>query len=623
MTCLLRPTLRTGCLFGLILAAAAARECHAAQVVGGPLPRESTWTADQGPYVVAQNVEVPEGCILRIEPGVIIRFEPFAFVVSGQLVARGTEAEPIVFTSARTDKSPRDWADLRFQKSTPPAALDADGRYQSGTILEHCVVEYGAGITVDRSAPLISHCTIRYNSKDRGGGILLWHSDAVVRNCRIVRNTTKGAGGGVRTVRGEPLLVGNHIAFNVATRRDGGGISSDFSAPRISRNTIVHNSAINGGGIATGESVMGEGTLSGHDHSKPVIVGNTISHNYATSSGGGIHVQGTPIIRDNLIVNNYLAYGMLGHRDDRDHSASTRRRQLGAGISIRGSFGGPAVIERNLIVHNVGARLGGGIHMVRASGRIAHNVILDNQARRAGGGVSAVLMSYGGTIGTLDHGNDVEITECQIRSNHGGGIEFAGGGRQTASVSRCNVAENSPMQLQNHSANQIPARDIWWGLTESGLLQAAIYDYFDNRKCGKVLPTMAPEPLELSELPELTDELRQFYAAAPQDLRGGLSLMMADDQGVPVGLKWAPPSVDGVAGYQVYFDQDTVYTKSPLASRGICALGESPIDTGPKAKVRIAGLKPGQTYSFVVTAYDYEGRESAYSNILTIRTPAK
>jgi hypothetical protein len=117
----------------------------------------------------------------------------------------------------------------------------------------------------------------------------------------------------------------------------------------------------------------------------------------------------------------------------------------------------------------------------------------------------------------------------------------------------------------------------------------------------------------------LSDEQRQFSAAAPQDLRGGLSLMTPDDEGVPVGLTWGPPPVDGVAGYRVYFDQ----RKSPLASRGVSATGESPIDVGDKVKLRIAGLKAKQTYSFVVTAYDKDGRETAYSNILTIQTPAR
>jgi hypothetical protein len=44
---------------------------------------------------------------------------------------------------------------------------------------------------------------------------------------------------------------------------------------------------------------------------------------------------------------------------------------------------------------------------------------------------------------------------------------------------------------------------------------------------------------------------------------------------------------------------------------------------GDKVKLRIAGLKPKQSYSFVVTAYDEDGRETAYSNILTIKTPAR
>jgi hypothetical protein len=589
--------------------------------VGGQLPAQAVWTKAASPYRAVQNVEIPEGGALTIEPGAVVRFDRYTLIVAGQLAARGTRENPILLTSAQPAPRAGDWLGVQIKPTSPRAELDPQGNYQRGTIMEHCTVEYGTGMVIERCAPLITDCTIRHNAKKEGGGVLVWHCSPLLRRCQIVYNNSESAGGGIRTVGSAPQIEECRIAFNSAERGSGGGVSSDFSAPVILRNTIVHNVAVEGGGIATGAPSLGQGYLSGSDHSKPTISGNTITHNFAKLAGGGVSVEGSPTLTKNLIVNNGLAYGLLDLSDSQTDKPEIRKNHTGAGALIRGTYGGPAVVERNRIVHNLGARWGGGIMMVNASGRLRQNVIVDNAARDSGGGASLVLTTFWRSGARRDHGPSYDLLQNLVAGNAGGGIEFAGGGRQTASVQDSNISENRPFDLENRTNQQINAQNVWLGANDSAEIGRRIYDYFDNQTCGKLVCASADRALDLADLPDLPETLRQFYAAAPQDFRAGVALAPDDAGRLAVGLAWAAPGVKDVAGYRIYFDAHTLYTKSPFGNRGVCDQGRSPVDVGENTKAKLSGFLRGTVYSFAVAAYDSEGRETAYSKIIPINIP--
>lgn len=66
--------------------------------LSGPLPK--TVPAGNKPYLIISDIEVPFGKKVVIEPGAIFLFQNFTgFHVEGQLLAEGSKAKPIVFTS--------------------------------------------------------------------------------------------------------------------------------------------------------------------------------------------------------------------------------------------------------------------------------------------------------------------------------------------------------------------------------------------------------------------------------------------------------------------------------------------------------------------------------------------
>jgi len=75
------------------------------QTYGGTLSKSETWTSDSL-RVITDAVIVPDGVTLEIEGGAIVklgRTQGISVRAGGKLVARGSLAAPVVFTSLKDD----------------------------------------------------------------------------------------------------------------------------------------------------------------------------------------------------------------------------------------------------------------------------------------------------------------------------------------------------------------------------------------------------------------------------------------------------------------------------------------------------------------------------------------
>lgn len=128
-------------LLGVSSSAVAANGTH----VSGWINSNTTWTLAGSPYVIDNDLVVASGVTLTIEPGVIVKFNGIFtdFIVRGSLIARGTAANRITFTSIQDDSvggdsggdgptvgAPGQWYNIHTASHSTVIALDyADVRY--------------------------------------------------------------------------------------------------------------------------------------------------------------------------------------------------------------------------------------------------------------------------------------------------------------------------------------------------------------------------------------------------------------------------------------------------------------------------------------------------------------
>lgn len=159
------------------------------------LSGEMSGTIEKGVYTVTGDIIVPEGEVLTLEPGVILEFDGDGMSpqtspqieVNGDLIADGTEADPIMFTvpEDRRDESNAFeglWGGIQCMPTCESLGL------------RHCTIEFAGGPAAqsdiyDAGDPryavhfanpegtmVFDHCTFRHTSDDcirpQGGGKL-------------------------------------------------------------------------------------------------------------------------------------------------------------------------------------------------------------------------------------------------------------------------------------------------------------------------------------------------------------------------------------------------------------------------------------------------------------------
>ena len=75
-------------------------------VDGGTLSLDNAWACPDIAYLLMGTVTVPAGKTLTIQPGMVVKFDAgrdFAIQVNGTLLAPGTAAKPIYFTTSYDD----------------------------------------------------------------------------------------------------------------------------------------------------------------------------------------------------------------------------------------------------------------------------------------------------------------------------------------------------------------------------------------------------------------------------------------------------------------------------------------------------------------------------------------
>ncbi|MCK5000838.1 MAG: right-handed parallel beta-helix repeat-containing protein, partial [Anaerohalosphaera sp.] len=393
------------------------------------------------------------------------------------------------------------------------------------TVYDNTVAQNGAGIylnNADNSTVTNNTVTNNYSTNANGGGICFSNS----ANCTITGNTLTGNstyyhGGGLYTNNGGNNLENNTIQSNTAVHYYGGGLYLTGGSTTLTENTISENIANGGSGLGGGMYLAGHGNT---------LTANQITDNISNKNGGGIYLSN----------NNHTIIG-------------------------------------NTITGNTTNQNGGGIYNSRGTGLIfTSNTISDNSSQLNGGGLFAdrghnatftgdsiernAISAEGGAIYLTDCDNNTfSLTTIADNTTTDG---LTGGVFVTGSSANLSFAGDTDLELYNSiltndgywiynnnpfmgdGQNDVDASDVIWGTEDAAVLQAALYDCFDDSCKAFVVSN----PLFPAQGPILTDTVWTMAGGpyhiidtvvvgngATLTIDPGVDIFMDDMKGIIVG----------------------------------------------------------------------------------------
>ncbi|HNQ88716.1 MAG TPA: lamin tail domain-containing protein [Verrucomicrobiota bacterium] len=151
---------------------------------GSVLTANTLWRAEQGPYRVAQALEIPAGITLAIEPGTSVYFDPAGSLqISGRLLAEGTADRPIALD--RTPGASGSWGGLSFVNAT-----------NENRLAHVCMANYSPRALFITNSVVVAEHIVWTNSTHKV--IFVVNSSLAVRHSRfpnLLYEETVGGGG--------------------------------------------------------------------------------------------------------------------------------------------------------------------------------------------------------------------------------------------------------------------------------------------------------------------------------------------------------------------------------------------------------------------------------------------
>jgi RHS repeat-associated protein len=406
----------------------------------GALIHNETWS---GTIRLEGDITVPEGVILSILPGTTLEV-PALFdaeyggsdssrtelIINGELIALGTEDQPIVFTS-NSPSSPKkgDWGGIK---------VSGDGTLQ----LNYVTVEYSSyGVSYSRSSGSddisIANCTIHHTS---GCGINIYADGGASFTVVIENSTITGnSGQGVYT-----------YAYGVST----------------TINVSLLNNTISGNG-GPGIYCYADGRSG-----TPVIVGNIVGNTISGHTDYGVYCYTRDEARSNLNIENNTIHNCV------------------TGI-ITNYYYGPseydssqcALTISNNTVHTQKKGIEVYCNYSTLYPQILNNAVHDH----SGNGITCSCESINQSYPLVPY-----LEGNQVFGNGGRGVYIYA--TKEVTLLNNSLYSNSSYDLYNGSSYPIKASTNWWGVDTTNEMNTGdypknidkIYDSFDNSGKGAV-----------------------------------------------------------------------------------------------------------------------------------------
>jgi hypothetical protein len=480
--------------------------------VSGFINANTTWNVAGSPYIVNGNALLSHGYTLTIDPGVVVKFDTNRTLqIDGELIAIGTAANRITFTSLQPSPHPGDWGKIHFSGICMNAVYDTTGNYISGCIMKYCDVLYGGSldygeIHVESSSPYISHCNVKYSSAAGiycAGSTYLLDSSLVSDNsafglyfndfshfsCGLLINgdTIKNnAHGGLYLGTSNQICITEVRNSYFISNSDSGAIYDNYTQNNVTirNNYFLSNSSTNRAIVHFFANVTyfqkiniienyfynnhGDyGMITFVDESSYInILRNYFGNNISTYVGIVYCAEGLShdTISCNTFLNNQIANATIALRWD---------LPLNNGIITNNLFDGNTSVASGYSVLRVGQ--GNGLL------DFSNNIVRNNSAIN---GTGCYIKAY-----LNDSTELLRISHNEFQNNTADNIIYLDGTQtNNSNFDFLYMKHNNFLDATNHIelSNHIPygapniyADSNYWGSTSTQHIDSIIYDYFD------------------------------------------------------------------------------------------------------------------------------------------------
>ena len=315
----------------------ASHHYYAQTNVSGGIFQNTTWTLAGSPYIVTGSIVVFPGKTLTIEPGCEVRFTAdysfntgnFQYLeIRGSLVAIGTDANRIKFTSSDTTDGFSNWLGINIKGSQ-------GGNFQIDRIE---LLNSWYGIYNDIAEPGVSYSFTNSRFKNNNYAIQL-NADMNYTNCLFEKNAV---GQAAQIVYGS--LTATNCVFN-----------QNFCSFTWSNNINVNNCIFSGN---TNNIVGSPGTIQNsffYDNAFAIAESSSKQINNCVFDGNevGIDDYGASTITNSQFLNNLVAIKM---GDGTTVSANIIENNS-VGVQVRGNNPSGAQIVDNQLCYNASYNL--------------------------------------------------------------------------------------------------------------------------------------------------------------------------------------------------------------------------------------------------------------------------